>query len=71
MQFNLVVSTNSAGMRCWQKNGFQVVGTLRGACRHQRLGYVDSLVMVQGLLIAGQFLLDSLAQYIKRIVIKI
>jgi L-amino acid N-acyltransferase YncA len=50
MQFNLVVSTNSAGIRCWQKNGFQVVGTLPGAFRHQRLGYVDALVMVQGLL---------------------
>jgi hypothetical protein len=37
MQFNLVVSTNTAGIRCWQRNGFQVVG------------YVDALVMVQGL----------------------
>ena len=30
MQFNLVVSTNTAGIRCWQRNGFQVVGTLPG-----------------------------------------
>ncbi len=49
MQFNLVVSTNSAGLRCWQRNGFQVVGTLPGAFRHRQLGYVDALVMVQGL----------------------
>ena len=49
MQFNLVVSTNSAGIRCWQRNGFQVVGTLPGAFRHKQLGYVDALVMVQGL----------------------
>ena len=49
MQFNLVVSTNSAGIRCWQRNGFQVVGTLPGAFRHRQLGYVDALVMVQGL----------------------
>jgi len=49
MQFNLVVSTNAAGMRCWQRNGFQVVGILPGAFRHQRLGYVDALVMVQAL----------------------
>ncbi len=49
MQFNLVVSTNSAGIRCWQRNGFQVVGTLPGAFRHKRLGYVDALVMFQGL----------------------
>ena len=49
MQFNLVVSTNTAGIRCWQRNGFQVVGTLPGAFRHRQLGYVDALVMVQGL----------------------
>ena len=49
MQFNLVVSTNTAGIRCWQRNGFAVVGTLPGAFRHRRLGYVDALVMVQSL----------------------
>ena len=49
MQFNLVVSTNSAGIRCWQRNGFQVVGTLPGAFRHKQLGFVDALVMVQAL----------------------
>jgi L-amino acid N-acyltransferase YncA len=49
MQFNLVVSTNIAGIRCWQRNGFQVVGTLPGAFRHRQLGYVDALVMVQTL----------------------
>ena len=49
MQFNLVVSTNTAGLRCWQRNGFQVVGTLPGAFRHKQLGYVDALVMVQAL----------------------
>jgi len=41
MQFNLVVSTNTAGIRCWQRNGFQVVGILPGAFRHRQLGYVD------------------------------
>jgi L-amino acid N-acyltransferase YncA len=50
MQFNLVVSTNSAGLRCWQRNGFQVVGTLPEAFRHKKLGYVDALVMIQPLL---------------------
>jgi GNAT superfamily N-acetyltransferase len=49
VQFNLVVSTNIAGLRCWQRNGFQVVGTLPGAFHHPRLGYVDALVMVQAL----------------------
>ena len=49
MQFNLVVSTNTAGIGCWQRNGFQVVGTLPGAFRHRQLGYVDALVMTQAL----------------------
>ena len=49
MQFNLVVGTNTAGIRCWQRNGFQVVGTLPGAFLHKRLGYMDALVMFQGL----------------------
>ena len=49
MPFTLVVSTNAAGIRCWQRNGFQVVGTLPGAFRPRRLGYVDALVMVHGL----------------------
>jgi len=43
------VSTNTAGIRCWQRNGFQVVGTLPGAFRHRQFGYVDALVMIQGL----------------------
>lgn len=49
MQFNLVVSTNTAGLRCWQQNGFRIVGTLQGAFLHKRLGYVDALVMIQSL----------------------
>lgn len=28
MQFNLMVSPNTSGIRCWQRNGFQVVGTV-------------------------------------------
>jgi L-amino acid N-acyltransferase YncA len=53
MQFNLVVSTNTAGIRCWQRNGFEVVGTLPGAFRHRQLGFVDALVMVKAL-VEGQ-----------------
>jgi len=49
MQFNLVVATNTAGIRCWRKNGFQQVGLLPGAFRHRQLGFVDALVMVQKL----------------------
>jgi ribosomal protein S18 acetylase RimI-like enzyme len=47
MQLNLVVSTNKAGIGCWQRNGFEIVGTLPGAFHHRQLGYVDALVMVQ------------------------
>ncbi|MCP9784113.1 hypothetical protein KBY83_12445 [Cyanobium sp. WKJ7-Wakatipu] len=43
------MSTNTAGIGCWQRNGFQVVGTLPGAFRHSHFGYVDALVMVQAL----------------------
>jgi len=50
MQFNLVVSTNTAGIRCWRRNGFQIVGTLPEGFRHKQLGYVDALVMIQPLL---------------------
>jgi L-amino acid N-acyltransferase YncA len=50
MQFNLVVSTNTAGIRCWQHNGFEIVGTLPGAFHHSRFGDVDALVMMQQLL---------------------
>ena len=50
MQFNLVVSTNTAGIRCWRRNGFQIVGTLPEGFRHMQLGYVDALVMIQPLL---------------------
>ena len=50
MQFNLVMSTNTAGLRCWQRNGFQDIGTLPGAFHHRQPGYVDALVMIQSLI---------------------
>jgi RimJ/RimL family protein N-acetyltransferase len=37
MQFNFVVSTNTAAVALWQKLGFAIVGTLPKAFRHQRL----------------------------------
>ena len=45
MQFNLVVATNERAVRLWKRLGFDVVGTLPRAFRHQRLGLVDALVM--------------------------
>lgn len=45
MQFNYVVSTNEPAVALWRKLGFSIVGTLPKAYRHERLGYVDALVM--------------------------
>ncbi len=45
MQFNFVVSTNTAGVTLWKKLGFQIVGTLPKAFRHATLGDVDAYVM--------------------------
>jgi RimJ/RimL family protein N-acetyltransferase len=49
MQFNLVVATNERAVRLWKRLGFSVVGTLPGAFRHLRLGYVDAHVMFKEL----------------------
>lgn len=45
MQFNFVVSTNEPAVRLWQQLGFKIVGTLPGAFRHSKLGFVDAYVM--------------------------
>jgi ribosomal protein S18 acetylase RimI-like enzyme len=50
MQYNLVVSTNDGAVRLWKKHGFEVVGTLPGAFRHARLGFVDAYVMYKQLI---------------------
>ena len=52
MQFNFVVATNEGAVRLWKRLGFTVVGRLPGAFRHQRLGYVDALVMFKPLVAA-------------------
>lgn len=49
MQFNYVISTNTAAIRLWQDLGFKIVGTLPGAFRHPEKGYVDVLVMYRSL----------------------
>lgn len=49
MQYNLVVSTNTAAIAAWEKEGFTTVGTLPDAFRHPTLGYVDALVMYKRL----------------------
>jgi L-amino acid N-acyltransferase YncA len=49
MQFNFVVSTNTAAVALWQSLGFAIVGTLPAAFRHQELGFVDAYVMFRSL----------------------
>jgi len=43
------VSTNTAGVAAWSRNGFQTIGRLPGAFRHPWLGEVDALVMFKTL----------------------
>jgi len=50
MQYNLVVSTNEGAIRLWKKLGFQIVGTLPGAFRDPKQGYVDAHVMFKQLI---------------------
>ena len=45
MQFNFVVSTNTAAVALWKKLGFEIVGTLPKTFRHATLGDVDAYVM--------------------------
>ena len=49
MQFNFVVATNTTALRLWKDLGFRVVGTLPGAFRHTRRGFVDVYVMFRRL----------------------
>ena len=49
MQYNLVIATNERAVRLWQHMGFAIVGTLPGAFRHPRAGFVDAYVMYQQL----------------------
>jgi len=49
MQFNFVVSTNTAAIHLWHRLGFKITGTLPGAFRHPEKGYVDVYVMFRSL----------------------
>jgi L-amino acid N-acyltransferase YncA len=50
MQFNYVISTNTAAIHLWRDLGFEIVGTLPSAFRHPDKGYVDVYVMYRSLL---------------------
>ena len=45
IQFNAVVSTNTAAIRLWQSLGFEIVGTVPGAFRLPTRPYADLHVM--------------------------
>jgi len=49
MQYNLVISTNKVAVRLWQSQGFKLIGTLPGAFKHPRLGFVDAHIMYKKL----------------------
>jgi len=53
MQFNLVVSTNTAAVHLWQKLGFSIIGTIPKAFDHKKSGLVDAHVMYKQLIPAG------------------
>lgn len=45
MQYNFVISTNSAAVALWQTMGFTIVGRLPAAFNHPEQGLVDAYVM--------------------------
>jgi ribosomal protein S18 acetylase RimI-like enzyme len=45
IQFNFVVSTNTAAVGLWEQLGFSIVGRLPQVYRHAELGLVDAFVM--------------------------
>lgn len=49
MQFNAVVATNTGAVHLWESLGFEIVGTVPDAFRHQRLGLVPVHVMYRRL----------------------
>jgi ribosomal protein S18 acetylase RimI-like enzyme len=49
MQFNAVVETNTAAVKLWTSLGFSIIGTIPGAFRHPRDGYVGMYVMYRAL----------------------
>jgi ribosomal protein S18 acetylase RimI-like enzyme len=49
MQFNYVISTNTAAIHLWQDLEFEIAGTLPDAFLHPAKGYVDVYVMYRSL----------------------
>lgn len=49
IQFNIVVSTNTAAIALWQKFGFEIIGTTPKGFNHAILGLVDTYIMYKAL----------------------
>lgn len=49
IQFNVVVSTNHAAIKLYEKFGFQTLATIPKAFHHPALGYVDTYLMHRSL----------------------
>ncbi|QYO65626.1 GNAT family N-acetyltransferase [Leptolyngbya sp. 7M] len=49
MQFNFVVSTNTAAVRLWQSLGMEIIGAIPDAFRHKTLGLTDAFIMYRKL----------------------
>ncbi len=49
IQFNIVVSTNEAAVKLWQKFGFEIIGTTPKGFKHKKLGLVDTYIMFRHL----------------------
>lgn len=49
IQFNIVISTNTAAVALWKKYGFEIIGTTPKGFRHAKLGLVDTYIMYKDL----------------------
>lgn len=49
MQFNAVVSTNTAAVKLWRSLGFEIIATLPDGFRHPTKGYVGLHIMFRSL----------------------
>ena len=49
IQFNIVVSSNDAAVKLWERFRFRVIGTTPHGFRHKELGLVDTYIMYRDL----------------------
>ncbi len=49
MQYNLVVATNTGAVALWQRQGFEIIGTIPKAFQHATQGLVAAHVMYKDL----------------------